>query len=269
LTAFIVTACHIPWTVNHSLMRRFFFTSQQETEDRILITGSEARHITTVLRMQPGSRLELFDGKGTIICGQIEQLTSRTVSIHILSRTLAADNTIPLTLAQAMLKGKKMDFLVQKATELGVHTFIPLITRYCAKRVHNERQGQRWQRIMLEACKQCGRPVPMQIKEPVALGELPCAGDSNLIMPWEDEDSSPLSPALVHNRRPTILLIGPEGGFHREEISLARDMAFTTVSLGPRILRAETAALAAVSIIQHLNHNLQPATGPGHEMGTR
>lgn len=244
-------------------MRRFFFNPDQETADRILITGSEARHIATVLRMQPGTEVELFDGRGTAICGQIQQVSSREVIIRILSRNIELETGTPLNLVQAMLKGKKMDFLIQKATELGVHTFIPLISRYCEKRPHGDRQTERWQRIMLEACKQCRRPVPMQISQPVSLEQLPLAEDSNRIMPWEDENSRSLSPSLLQDNLPTLLLIGPEGGFHPDEVSLARDLGFHTVSLGPRILRAETAALAAVAIVQHCTHNLEPYNRAG------
>ncbi len=239
-------------------MRRFFFDPGQERDGRILVTGSEARHLTTVLRIQPGTEVELYDGRGGIVRGEVEQLDSRRVSIRILSRTSRPDTDIPLTLLQAMLKGKKMEFLIQKATELGVHTFVPLTTRYCEKQTGSERQNVRWQRIMLEACKQCGRPVPMQIAPPILLEQLPPGDGSNRIMPWEDEPTRPLAPVLVRDHRPTLLLIGPEGGFHPDEVSMAREQGFSTISLGPRILRAETAALAAVSIIQYHNHVLEP-----------
>ena len=202
--------------------------------------------------------MELFDGKGGLVRGEILQATSREVVIHVLTRSTAPDTSPPLTLLQAMLKGRKMDLLIQKATELGVHTFAPLTTRYCEKRSHAKQQMDRWQRIMLEACKQCRRPIPMQIQEPLPLEQLQPADSCNLIMPWEDEDSRPLSPALLGDHQPTLLLIGPEGGFHPAEVSLARDLGFNTVSFGPRILRAETAALAAVTIVQYLNHNLEP-----------
>jgi 16S rRNA (uracil1498-N3)-methyltransferase len=195
---------------------------------------------------------------GGIVRGEITQLDSRKVSIRILSRTTQHDTGTGLTLLQAMLKGKKMDFLIQKATELGVHTFVPLTTRYCEKQTRTDRQSARWQRIMLAACKQCGRPIPMQIAPPALLEQLPPADGSNRIMPWEDESSRPFSPGLLEDNRPTLLLIGPEGGFHPDEVSLARASGFNTISLGPRILRAETAALAAVSIIQYHNHNLEP-----------
>ncbi len=241
------------------IMRRFFFNPEQQTGNQIQITGSEARHIKTVLRMRVGAEVELFDGKGGRIAGEITQIGSREIVIQILSRRTDPQNTAPsLTLIQAMLKGKKMEMLIQKSTELGVHTFVPLITRYCEKRVQGER-GERWQRIMLEACKQCGRPVPMQIMKAVSLEQLSRPTDCNRIMAWEDEDSCALTPDLFRDNTPTTLLIGSEGGFHPSEISHCRDLGFDTVSLGSRILRAETAAIATVAIIQHLTHNLDPS----------
>ena len=239
-------------------MHRFFFNPDQQTGNQIWITGSEARHIKTVLRMRIGNKVELFDGMGSRIAGQITRVGSREVVIRILSHRTESQDTAPLTLVQAMLKGKKMEMLIQKATEPGVHTFIPLITRYCEKQARSER-GERWQRIMLEACKQCGRPVPMQIMKPVLLEQLSLPTDCNRIMAWEDEDSRPLTSDLFYDNTPTTLLIGPEGGFHPSEISHCRDLGFNTVSLGSRILRAETAAIATVAIIQHLTHNLDPA----------
>ena len=241
-------------------MRRFFYTPQPaEEHDTICITGSEARHMATVLRLQENTEIELYDGKGGAVLGKILQVSGREVVITVISRTLHDDSGIPLTLVQAMLKGKKMDLLIQKATELGVQTFRPVASRFCEKKNHNTRTAQRWQRIMLEACKQCGRPIPMQIAPPAALHSLQPVDNCNLIMPWEDEDSRPLSPALLKNNLPTILLIGPEGGFHQDEVTFARGLGFSTVSLGPRILRAETAALTATAIVQYLSQNLNPA----------
>ncbi len=240
-------------------MRRFFYTPQPEEHDTLHITGSEAHHMATVLRLQENTAIELYDGKGGAVQGTILKISNHEVVVTVTSRTVHDEAAIPLTLVQAMLKGKKMDLLIQKATELGVQAFRPMTSRYCEKKNHNTRTAQRWHRIMLEACKQCGRPVPMTIHAPAALNTLSCDEASNLIMPWEDEDSRPLSPALLTTSLPTVLLIGPEGGFHQDEVTFARDLGFATVSFGPRILRAETAALAATAIVQYLSHNLNPA----------
>ncbi len=241
-------------------MRCFFYDPATVTGTTLQITGQQSHHIASVLRLTAQTRLTLYDGCGEIITGEIIHVSPQKTTVQILSRTTAPQVTTPLILAQALLKGKKMDFLLQKATELGVDVFIPILTRYCEKKIHAlGRQNKRWQRIILEACKQCHRPVPMRLEQPVELTQLSIPDSANRIMPWEDETSQPLTAQLIGTHSPTLLLIGPEGGFHPDEIHFARNAGFTTVSLGPRILRAETAALAATSIIQHLNHNLDPS----------
>ncbi|RUM34071.1 MAG: 16S rRNA (uracil(1498)-N(3))-methyltransferase [Desulfobulbus sp.] len=241
-------------------MRRFFIDPRHISGDLITITGPEARHIATVLRITPGTVVELYDGQGAAILAKIEQVSGREVLLHMLSRKQIISDSPPLILVQALLKGKKMDFLIQKATELGVSTFIPLVTRYCDKMIKNTtRQTERWQRIILESCKQCGRPVAMKLEAPAFLEQLNFPADTTLIMPWEEEKSCPLTAQIIQQGSPTLLLVGPEGGFHPDEAALAKQMGFTTISLGPRILRAETAALAATSIIQFMSHNLDPS----------
>ncbi|CAK8722209.1 Ribosomal RNA small subunit methyltransferase E [Candidatus Electrothrix laxa] len=232
-------------------MRRFFYDPViQDDKAQILITGPEAHHIRNVLRMQSGDSAELYDGRGAVVSGEIARISSKEVIFQVLSRTDESNFGIPLTLAQAVLKGKKMDLLIQKATELGVHTFFPVITRYCEKPGRAGQHLERWQRIMLEACKQCRRPIPMQICSPTALKELPLPEGGHKVMPWENEAGTPFSALELDNGQPVLLLIGPEGGFHPSEVAYAEEVGFTTVSLGPRILRAETAALAAVVLVQ-------------------
>ena len=239
-------------------MHCFFIDPDQIQNDFIVVTGSEARHISGALRMAPGSEVELFDGKGCRLRGVITEISPGKVRVNIVDRRTEPLPKTPLILAQAMLKGKKMDFLIQKATELGVHSFQPLLTRFCEKKKHNSRQAERWQRIMLEACKQCGRALPMEICEPLTLDCCEFDQESSLLMPWENEKSRRLSPALLRRNHPVWLLIGPEGGFHDSEAALARKLGFTTVSLGSRILRAETAALTCTSIVQYLSGALDP-----------
>ncbi|MCI5120952.1 MAG: 16S rRNA (uracil(1498)-N(3))-methyltransferase [Candidatus Electrothrix sp. AUS4] len=232
-------------------MRRFFYDPViQDEEELILITGPEAHHIRNVLRMQVGDGAELFDGKGAVVSGEITRISAKEVVFQVLSRQDASDSGVPLTLAQAVLKGKKMDLLVQKATELGVHTFLPVITRYCEHPGKAGQQLERWQRIMLEACKQCRRPIPMQICAPVALKEIPFPEEGHRVMPWENEAGRPFSALDLGNGQPVLVLVGPEGGFHPAEVAYTKEVGFKTVSLGSRILRAETAALAAVVLAQ-------------------
>lgn len=240
-------------------MRRFFIDPGSISAHRAIISAAESRHIATVLRLQPGARVELFDGTGTVYQGCLHSVTGQVVTVDILSRQKPTEEGVDLTLAQGLLKGKKMDFLVQKATELGVRTFQPLQTRYCENKGERQGRRQRWQRIMLAACKQCKRPLPMEINPATGLNLLDTSLFSCKIMLWEDEKSVPLGTLPSTGSDPICLLLGPEGGFHQEEVELARALGFQTVSLGRRTLRAETAALAAIAIVQFLAGNLDPA----------
>jgi 16S rRNA (uracil1498-N3)-methyltransferase len=197
--------------------------------------------------------IELYDGRGKIYTAELLTLSRSGASVRILSAAEDKEDDDPaLHLVQGILKGKKMDFLVQKATELGVHTFQPLLSRYCENRGRNSRQFERWQRIMLEACKQCGRPRPMVIAPTTELDQLPTVPGAKKIVLWEDEKDNPLRGSLVAGREQVLLLVGPEGGLHPGEIASLRRLGYEAVTLGRRTLRAETAALAAVAITQHL-----------------
>ncbi|MCI5115936.1 MAG: 16S rRNA (uracil(1498)-N(3))-methyltransferase [Candidatus Electrothrix sp. AW1] len=241
-------------------MRRFFYDPViQDTQGQIRIIGPEAHHIRNVLRMQVGEPAELYDGKGAVVSGQMSQISAKEAIFQVLSRQHQAASGTPLTLAQAVLKGKKMDLLIQKATELGVHTFQPVITQYCEKSGQARQQVkqlERWQRIMLEACKQCRRPIPMEICSPITLQELSFPEKAQKIMPWENEAGTSFSALRLNTGQPVLVLIGPEGGFHPAEVAYTEEVGFTTISLGPRILRAETAALAAVVLAQQGMGNL-------------
>jgi 16S rRNA (uracil1498-N3)-methyltransferase len=159
-----------------------------------------------------------------------------------------------------MLKGKKMDFLYQKLTELSVEGLYPFWSRFSEARTEEPKQLERWQRISLEACKQCKRPAVLQCPHPTSFEILldKTADFDRKIIFWEKEDVQFLSPFPQLNGQTgsTIILLGPEGGFSDSEIKQARTRGFTTVSLGPRVLRAETAAIAATSIVQHRLGNL-------------
>jgi 16S rRNA (uracil1498-N3)-methyltransferase len=239
-------------------MRRFFYDPAHETADCVLISGAEAHHLRAVLRMRLGETAELFDGAGRVLSGQIEQINPESVTFRILARRQELASRSPLTLALALLKGKKMDLVIQKATELGVHHVVPVISRYCEPQGKDRQMLDRWQRIMLEACKQCGRPVPMQMSLPLPLQDVAWPAESSKLMPWENETACSFAALGVEIGKPVVVLIGPEGGFHPTEVEHARSCGFRTVSLGPRTLRAETAALTAVVLTQQAVGNLEP-----------
>ncbi len=244
-------------------MRRFFYNPTDEADGQVSISGAEAHHLRAVLRMRLGDTAELLDGAGGALFSEIELISVDSVVFRTLRRRNEPESRSPLTLVMAMLKGKKMDMVVQKATELGVSSFVPIITRYCEPQGRDSQLLDRWQRIMLEACKQCGRARLMEISAPQPLSELRLPPESRKIMPWENETACPFAASGVEPGQPLALLIGPEGGFHPAEVEQATDWGFRTVSLGPRVLRAETAAVAAATLAQHLLGNLEP---PEHQI---
>lgn len=234
-------------------MRRFFASQNSLSGDTVHLSKAESYHISSVLRMQPGDLIELFDGSGIIYQGKLQNVSRDQVSVFILSRKKEQPVTAqPLYLFQGLLKGKKMDFLIQKATELGIHTFQPVITRYSENRGDPERQLQRWQRIMLESCKQCKRARPMNIHPIVGLDQIDVTPFSTKLLLWEEEDRMHLNSDLFRQQGPVCILLGPEGGFHNDEVEWAAKKKFQNVSLGQRILRAETATLTTIAVVQFL-----------------
>ena len=244
-------------------MRRFFLQQGAISADLIVVNGAEARHITSVLRLKPGQAVEFFDGKGAIFSAVFETTEKDRVLARITAVRREEDSVAsPLTVAQCLLKGKKMDLLVQKATELGVHTFLPVVSRYCENHGDRRHQEERWQRIMIEACKQCHRASPMRIAPVASLTHTDFTVYSHRLAAWEQEQSAALPTPFIEQPGAICLFLGPEGGLHSEDLQILQHKQFTTFSLGSRILRGETAALAAMSIIQYLTGTLQPAAGP-------
>jgi len=240
-------------------MRRFYIDPQSISESLAILSPEESRHIATVLRLQAGTAIELFDGTGFVYQGLILTATPKRITVEILSQYNENNDGAPqLFLFQSLLKGKKMDFLIQKATELGVHSFSPIQSRYNENRGNLPRQTDRWQRIMLEACKQCKRAQPMIIEPVSSLKNIDVTDFEQPLILWEGEKSTHLDATMISYDTPMALFIGPEGGFHEDEITKAKTKGFKPVSLGSRILRSETAALSTIAIMQYLSGALSP-----------
>jgi 16S rRNA (uracil1498-N3)-methyltransferase len=246
-------------------MRRFYFAPENRQGDEVALSVEQVRHAVRVLRLKNGARLELLDGLGTVYSAELrvagERVTARIDGVI----TRAGDTASTLWVAQGILRGDKMDHVVQKCTELGVTRFSPLESQRCQGRLSAE-QGRkklaRWQRIGLEACKQSLRPLPMEIYPPTSLADFlsdpqTINGEPLRLVLWEEEKERHLRHVggLVAGGK-VLLLLGPEGGLSRDEITAARHSGFQTASLGERILRAETATLAAVAIVQYLTGGL-------------
>jgi 16S rRNA (uracil1498-N3)-methyltransferase len=241
-------------------MRRFFVDEIKDEEPWITITGSEARHITKVLRMSPGDRLILMDQQGKRCRARIESVSVREVRVF-LEAPLPAPPAPPveISLCQALLKSNAMDYMVQKASELGVASILPFQTPRTVVKVTRDGSGARlrhWREIARNAAKQSDKDRPARIAAATSFGELITRfkeEEALRVILWENEEARDLKDLLRSTENPgrVIAVIGPEGGFSEEEVSFARSAGFLSVSLGARILRAETAAIALAVVVQY------------------
>ena len=248
-------------------MHRFFVPSENISDKTIRISGSDVNHIKNVLRMAPHEKIEVFDSLGNIYQSEIEELKDNSVICSIISEKKEnIESHIDITLAQCLPKGKKMDFIIQKATELGVNYIIPVISERSIPKIEEkaDKKIDHWQKIAKEASEQSGRSKVPEIKPLSYLKDIITAQKlvpsyDLKIIPWEGEKEKNLKFILEaqDGRRdfeipPSIkilILIGPEGGFSKQEVQEAKDNGFISVSLGKRILRVETAAIAILAQI--------------------
>ena len=245
------------------IMRRFYIYPDRVERSDIYLSGPEARHLRTVLRLSVGEKVVLFDGTDNEYDARIVSFKSGRVDLRITAtRSSSTEPQVKLTIAQALLKKRKMDGLVRQLTELGIHHWRPFIARRSIPRptqAKNLAQTARWKTIATEAVKQCRRGSPPIISHPISFDDILVASkdDTVKVVLWE-RATEPLinrlpAPPLPGNQQ-ILLMLGPEGGFSEAEIKAAKIEGFVTASLGPRILRAETAALTAcVLVLHHLN----------------
>ena len=220
---------------------------------RVLVEGEELRpgrlslpsrevHHLKVRRVVPGEEVVVLNGAGMEARGVL--VARDTVEILDVREALEREPAFRLTLYVGLLKGEKMDMVVQKATELGVDTLVPLVTARCVPRPRRDRV-ERWRTIAREALKQCGGTLLPRIEPPLDLGEVSLEGEGWVL--WEGERERTL-PRVVPGRRGT-LVVGPEGGWERDEVGLLVSRGFQPVTLGPRIFRAETAAIVGAGLL--------------------
>ncbi len=241
-------------------MRYFFIEHAQSTGSTFVITGSDARHIKTVLRLKSGDKIGLFDGKGFEYKAKIVDLSTGRVKVSVIRRfPSTAESPVQITVAQGFLKEKKMDGLVRQLSELGIIKWNPFIAERSVPRPDKKQlsaRTKRWEKISKEAIKQCKRGCIMEIGDTVSFEEiLNLSQTADLKIAFWENELQPLNAELPRpdrNINKIYALLGPEGGFTQQEIESARDRGFVTASLGPRILRAETATVAACVLLQHL-----------------
>jgi len=224
-----------------------------------IVDPREIRHITRVLRLGPDDKVTLFDGEGNEYGARIDSLSPGKISFVLLQEPARASGESPLRiiLGAALLKPGKFDWLLQKATELGTAEIVPFYSARVVPRWEETRTAarqNRWEKIVAEAAKQCGRARVPRIHKPDSFEAtlLKDFGGAGKIFLWEREETERLSGALEGASRGVVALVGPEGGFSDPEAELARRAGFRPVGLGPRVLRAETAGVLIVGLLQFL-----------------
>ena len=218
-------------------------------------------YLKRVLRTNVGNTLILFDGSGNEYDGIVRQLSDRNVRVEIVKKTLCAEEDLhDVTLLQALPKGSKMDLIVQKTTELGVGKIIPFVSERSVPKMSPAKgieRVARWQTIALEATRQSGRVSAPEIGEIHSFREvIRSAGGAKVrIIFWEEETRTSLRELIengeVGQAKDLAIVIGPEGGFSRDEVMEAREAGYKSASIGTKILKVDTAAIATLTIIQY------------------
>lgn len=233
-------------------MPRFYVPICLTSVSKFSLPDTTTRHVQ-VLRCQPSEVIELFDGSGKIYSAKITVMGKKNVDVEIYGdEVVSLESHLPITLIQSISSNERMDLTIQKSVELGVNVIQPVMTERSSQRLNNERalkKLERWQDIAIGACEQCGRTIIPEIRPVVKLAEgltKTSVIDLKLLMSLHQTQ------ALNQFMQPqaVTLLIGPEGGLTIKEEQLAIKHGFKPISLGPRILRTETASLAAISAIQ-------------------
>lgn len=236
---------------------RFFVEGVHAQGDRVAFAADDAHKLRSVLRKRSGDRVEVVDSAGAAYEALLE-ISERRVTAGLeapLVRT-AAESTLQVTLAQAVPKGQKMDFVIEKATELGVHAIVPVRTARVVATDTSAAKLERWRRIAKSAAQQSGRTKVPPVDEIVSWEALLArfARYDRVYVPWELAPQVPLRRVIAEDApamRTLLLAIGPEGGFGADEIARATEAGATVVSLGRRILRTETAALVMLSVLAY------------------
>jgi len=238
-------------------VHRFYLTPEEWISSEPTLGSEDSHHCADVLRLQVGDRVTLFDGAGSVADAVLTEVHRKHCRVTIGERTITPPLNCAITLAQAVPKGKNMDLILQKAVELGVSTIVPLLTRRTVVRLDEEdgsRKQERWQQIALEACKQCGRNQVPLVTHPCSLEEfLKQPHQGPLLLASLQPGALSIKEALAkapHHQAVTVL-VGPEGDFTPEESATALTAGAIPVTLGPMILRAETAALYSLSVLGH------------------
>lgn len=241
-----------------------FFTKDIEN-NKAYIKDEDAKHIKKVLRMKIGESIDICDTNGYDYIGAIDELSDSFVCVKLNEKMPSkSEPSINLTLYQAMPKGDKMEFIIQKATELGIVKIVPVISKFCVSRPDEKtakKKTERYQRIAFEAAKQSQRGIIPVIENQISFDEALCQMEKSkgsMIFYEKATDSfkNAINVAVENKNKDISIMVGSEGGFAEEEIAQAIEKNIQIISLGNRILRCETAPLTAISVIMYETGNI-------------
>lgn len=230
-----------------------FFVNTPLTLGDIELPEQIAHYMGRVLRLPAGAEVQLFDGSGFEFLGSVSEITKKRLTVTLTEQIVGLpESPLHTHLGQGLARGEKMDFVIQKATELGVNEITPLVTERCEVRLSDERADKRllhWQQVAISACEQSGRTKIPVIHAPIVLDDwlVHVQADLKLML-------HPMAESIESYTKPSslALLIGPEGGFSDNEIAKAVQQAFQSIRLGHRVLRTETAPIVALTLAQQL-----------------
>ncbi|HEY8332004.1 MAG TPA: 16S rRNA (uracil(1498)-N(3))-methyltransferase [Pseudomonas sp.] len=230
-----------------------FFIDAPLALGRHALPEAQAHYIGRVLRLAAGDAVQLFDGSGQEFVGELVEVGKKTVQVELREQFAGlAESPLRIHLGQGLSRGERMDWAIQKATELGVAEITPLVSERCEVRLKDERADKRlahWRQIAISACEQCGRSVLPTLHAPVVLADWLAQTEAELKLVLH-----PVAEPLASHPRPQSLafLIGPEGGLSEAEVQQAQRAGYHAARLGPRVLRTETAPVVALSVAQQL-----------------
>ena len=234
---------------------RVFHASPLKGKDHVELEAAATKHVLTVLRLKVGAPLTLFDGSGFEFTGHLEQADKKHAWVRLTQmHGPVVESPLHVTLAQGVSRGERMDYTVQKAVELGVATIVPVLTERSVVKLDKdggEKKRLHWQAVAISACEQSGRVKVPEVRAPVSLPQFLADKpqvDLKLLLDPEGGVTAGVLPRPAGAK--AMLLVGPEGGLSADEIALAARVGFQGLKLGPRILRTETAALVALSLLQ-------------------
>ena len=236
---------------------RFFIEKPEIDSSYIFLSGDEHHHLSRVVRIKPQEKVWLFDEKGTRYLARVEEIGRQKTRLFILKKVTEERPRLNIALGQALLRSKKMEFIIQKATEWGVARFIPVVTQRSLIKIQKEngKRIERWQKIAREASKQSGQVFFPSIEVPVTLAPFLKERKAKKKLLLSENQGKAFRDILIQYQEnipsSVLILVGPEGGWSDEEEQDILSHGYEAVTLGKQILRAETAALSSVALISH------------------